>query len=89
MAVSFANDVSALFTARHIQCMKTYFVYLDDYKYMSDAASDNDFADHANARKVYARLVGTITPRMPRGGPYWPQEQLDLFQTWMTDGFQP
>jgi hypothetical protein len=89
MPVSFAKDISHLFRAGDIQCMKNYFVYLDDYSYMSDAASDADFADHANARRVHARLVGTITPRMPQGGPYWPQEQLDLFQTWMTDGFLP
>ncbi len=89
MAVSFAKDIAPLFRARDIQCMKNYFVYLDDYSYMSDAASDADFSDHANARSVYARLVGTVTPRMPQGGPYWPQEQLDQFQSWMTGGFQP
>ncbi len=64
------------------------FVYLDDYGYMSDAVGDANFPDHANSRTVYAHLVGTIAPRMPLHGPFWPQAQLDLFQTWMTDGFQ-
>jgi hypothetical protein len=89
MPVSFAKDISPLFRARDIQCMKNYFVLLNDYGCMSDATGDDDFSDHANARRVYARLTGTITPQMPQGGPFWQQAQLDLFDTWMTDGVQP
>jgi hypothetical protein len=54
---------------------------------MSDATGNETFADHANARDVYARLAGTETPRMPMGGPYWIDAQLQLFEQWMIDGF--
>lgn len=64
-------------------------VYLDDYHYMSDPSGDSSYADHANARHVYARLTGTETPRMPQGGPFWTTQQLDTFQSWMTGGFLP
>jgi hypothetical protein len=87
MPVSFALDVLPLFSARDIACMQRFDVRLNDYDYMSDQAGDGSFADHANARDVYARLVGTTTPRMPMGGPYWSEAQLQLFDQWMTDGF--
>lgn len=89
MAISFEDDISPMFSARDIQCMKRYFVLLDDYTFMSDPTGDSNFTDHASARTVYARLVGTFTPQMPLGGPFWSQSQLDLFQSWMTDDFQP
>jgi hypothetical protein len=89
MQVSFSNDISHLFLARDLQCMSRQFVYLDDYNFMSDPSGDKNFADHSNARTVQAYLLGTMTPRMPLGGPYWPQEHLDLYQSWITNGFQP
>jgi hypothetical protein len=51
--------------------MQRFGVSLKDYDHMSDQAGNASFADHANARKVYTRLVGTKTPQMPMGGPYW------------------
>jgi len=32
-------------------------------------------------------LTGVATPRMPLGGPFWPDAQLQLFDQWMSDGF--
>ncbi|MCF3973985.1 hypothetical protein L1965_09940 [Paracoccus sp. EGI L200073] len=69
-------------------------VKLDDYTWMSDPAggtlgSCNNFADHMNARTVYAKLTGTCQPQMPLGGTAWDQSDLDLFDQWMTDGFKP
>lgn len=55
-------------------------VKLDSYPYMSTPA---------NAQAVYDYLAGTATPRMPMGGPYWSPAQLQLFNTWMTTGYQP
>jgi hypothetical protein len=26
---------------------------------------------------------------MPPGGPFWPQDKIDLFTKWMSDGYQP
>ncbi len=87
--VSFAKQIKGLFTARDISCMNGFGVNLDDYGYMGDPTADPSYADHANARHVYARLTGTEKPRMPKGGPYWTQDKLDLYQQWMQGGFQP
>ncbi len=87
--VSFANDVAPLFRATDLTCMARFGVSLDDYGYMSDPTGDDTFADHANARSVYAHLTGDTTPQMPMGGPYWPAAQLQLFAQWMKDGFLP
>jgi hypothetical protein len=87
MPVSFAAEIAPLFNAHDVACMKRRGVNLHDYSYMSDAASDGTFLDHANARDVLARLTGDEQPQMPMGGPYWPQSQIDTFKQWLTDGF--
>ena len=69
--------------------MNRFAVSLSDYSYMSDPGGNATFPDHANARNVHARLTGDATPRMPMGGPYWPDQQIQLFAQWMTDGFLP
>jgi hypothetical protein len=95
MAVSFARDILPLFRAKDIEHMEPLGVPLDDYAYMSDPAGDATFADHANARNVFANVSPTPNPpnppdppAMPPGGPYWSAEQLRLYNQWMTDGFQ-
>jgi hypothetical protein len=81
MPVSFNNDIKPLFRPIDVEHMKRYKVVLDDYAFMSDVASD-----HANARAV----LNTLTEKkMPPGGPFWPQDRLDLFAKWMSDGYQP
>jgi hypothetical protein len=87
--VSFAADIKPLFSSGDIGCMSGQGVYLDDYQYMSDPAGDSNYADHASARHVYARLTGTETPRMPKGGPFWTTPKLETFKSWMTGGFLP
>jgi hypothetical protein len=87
MSASFANDIAHLFNSRDLSCMARLGVHLDDYSYMSDPSSDGAFADHANARDVYAHLTGDKEPRMPLGGPYWSAAQLQLYAQWMMDGF--
>jgi len=89
MPVSFQNDILPLFRRIDINHMKPMGVLLDDYGYMSDPAGDSTYADHANARGVNCYLTGECQPQMPLGGPYWTPDQLQLFQQWMTDGFQP
>lgn len=84
MPVSFANDIKPLFRPVDIAHMKPFGVDLDLYDYMSNPAGG-----HANATAVFDFLTGTRAPRMPPGGPYWSQPQLDLYQQWMADGFQP
>ncbi len=88
MPASFAADIRPLFTARDISCMARFRVALDDHGYMSAAAGDDQFPDHANARNVLAHLNGDRPPRMPMGGPLWTQAQLDLYGQWMAGGFQ-
>ena len=87
MSVSFANDLLPLFTEGDVDCMSGMGVELSDYGYMSDATGDETFADHTNARHVYAHLSGDRRPRMPMGGPYWTDARLQLFEQWMSGGF--
>lgn len=88
MAVSFAVDILPLFRSIDIQHMGRRGVHLDQFAYMSDPARDGTYADHANGRAVYCYLTGDCTPRMPPGGPFWSPAQLELYDQWMTDGFQ-
>lgn len=81
MSVSFAKDIKPLFREMDVDHMEPLGVSLDDYKYMSDAAGD-----HANAKAVLDTLKEQT---MPPGGPFWTQEQLDLFSKWMADGYLP
>jgi len=84
MAVSFAKDIKPLFQPIDVEHMQPHGVLLDDYAYMSDPGDD-----HQNATDVGDFLTGKKKPRMPLGGPFWSQQQLDLYTQWMTDGFQP
>lgn len=85
--VSFIQDIAPLFNARDVTCMAHFGVHLKDPDYMRDAAGNDRFPDHGNARDVYARLTGNATPRMPMGGPFWDDAQLQLFNQWVIDGF--
>ncbi len=86
MARSFAKDIKPLFRQKDVDCMSGMGVALADYGYMSKADGDGAFADHANARNVYCHLIpDACNPRMPMGGPYWSQGQLDLFKEWMAE----
>ena len=42
--------------------------------------------DYANATAVFDTLKNQT---MPPGGPFWPQDKVDLFAQWMSDGYQP
>lgn len=87
--LSFATDIVPMFRPGDVQCMNGFGVSLADYAYMSDAAADAMYKDHANARHVLGRLEGTETPRMPKGGPFWNAVKLDKFKQWMDEGYQP
>jgi hypothetical protein len=91
MAGSFQTDVLPLFTQPSIKHMNRIGVKLDDFGYMSDAAGDSDYPDHANARHVYARLDGTEQPQMPPGGPFWDDDMLKTLSAWMNvaPAFEP
>ena len=84
--VSFAKDIRPLFRPIDIAHMKPFGVKLDDYNYISDPANN-----HHNAAQVQDNLSpqNGDAPAMPPGGPYWTPEQLALFATWRTDGYQP
>ncbi|HEY9085389.1 MAG TPA: hypothetical protein VIN40_05570 [Candidatus Tyrphobacter sp.] len=69
-----------MFRQVDIEHMKPMGVALDDYKYMSD---------DMNAQAVYEFLTGKQEPKMPPGGPYWGQGQLDLLHAWMMGGRKP
>ncbi|AHX13384.1 hypothetical protein CH75_09315 [Dyella jiangningensis] len=84
MTISFAKDISLLFTDRDAHCMGGMGVHLREYDYMANPTGDAIFPDYANARHVLARLNGTETPRMPPGGTPWTDDQIALFESWMT-----
>jgi hypothetical protein len=79
--VSFAADIKPLFRPIDIDHMQDLGYSLDDYTFMSDA-TDN----HANATSVYETLKKR---RMPPGGPFWSDAQLDLYSRWMSGGYKP
>jgi hypothetical protein len=82
--VSFATDILPLFRAIDIAHMQPAGVLLNQYSYMSNPANN-----HQNATTVQAYLTGAKQPRMPPGGPFWTQQQLDLYAQWMSDGYLP
>jgi hypothetical protein len=86
--VSFATDIVPLFRPMDIQCMRGQGdgVFLADYTYMSAKNSSGAFV-HANMVLDY--LKGDQIPRMPFGGPYWSDDSLNLFQSWIDGGCQP
>jgi hypothetical protein len=79
--ISFEKDIKPLFRTIDVEHMKRGDVLLDDYAYMSDASRG-----YANAKAV---LDTVKNQTMPPGGPFWPQDKVDLFAKWMTDGYKP
>ena len=88
-SVSFKQQIVPLFSSQDVNCMNPKGVHLTNYAYMSNPAGDDTYSDHANANHVYAHLTGDEAPQMPLGGPYWSQDDLNLFNQWMQDGYQP
>jgi hypothetical protein len=84
MAVSFATNVVPMFTQMDIQHMNQQGIHLDQYEYMSDS-TDN----HANANAVYQEVSSGAMPPSWSGEKPWTKEMVQLFQQWMTDGYQP
>jgi len=84
MPVSFAAEIRPLFRPIDVEHMKPLGVVLDDYAYMSDPADD-----HKHATDVGDYLTGNKKPKMPLGGPFWSEQQLQLYAKWMSDGYQP
>jgi len=80
---TFYQDILPLFTELDVACMRGRDVFLASYKYMSD----EDNADQV-LRKLKPQPGGNDDRRMPLGGPYWSQDNLDLFQQWIDTGRQ-
>lgn len=86
---SYINDIYPLLKDQ-ADCMIARGWMLDRPEFMCDPTGGHGFADHYHARKTYDRL-STDNPlkKMPKGGPFWREDQLALFQSWMEEGFQP
>jgi hypothetical protein len=91
MAVSFDAEIKVLFRNRDQNCMASpnFRMDLRNYAFMSDPAGNDEFSDHANARRVHKALLPEADPRMPLDGAFWSDEQIGLFEKWMDDGFAP
>jgi len=76
---TYYQDILPLFTPLDIDCMRGRGVYLASYGYMKD---------EGNANEVLSMLQPDADPRMPYGGPYWSQDNLDLLQQWINTGRQ-
>jgi hypothetical protein len=85
MTTSFGNDILPMFRPGDIACMTPKGVRLGDASWVCDPAGNDDFPDHANARRVFAALSSGFMPP----GHRWSQDSLDLYASWMGDGFQP
>jgi hypothetical protein len=74
--VSFANDIKVLFTD----------IDVDHMSWFCDLRSYDDVK--ANADDIYNRLQGIGGKRMPPPPAQgWPQANIDLFKTWMDQGY--
>ncbi len=76
-SISFENDIRPLFREIDMDHMRGFDVFLGDYDYMSK---------RENAVMVRDFLSGQRQPQMPPGGPFWPQEHLDLLERWIVAG---
>jgi hypothetical protein len=85
MTMSFATDILRLFRPGDIGCMAPRGVFIGSAEWMCDPAAGGGYPDHGNARRVYSALARGVMPP----GQKWPQDRLDTFQSWMTDGFNP
>lgn len=84
MTTSYGTDVLPMFRPGDIACMTPKDVDLGDAAWMCDPVVNDDFADDANARSMFAALSsGFMAP-----GHSWSQDRLDIYSSWMTDGFQ-
>jgi hypothetical protein len=85
MATSFAADILPKFRPGDIGCMSPKGIHIGSAEWMCDPAAGNGYPDHGNARRVHSALARGIMPP----GHKWPQEWIDGFECWMTDGFNP
>jgi hypothetical protein len=85
MVTSFATDILPKFRIGDIGCMSPKGILIGSAEWMCDSAGGDGFFDHANARRVYAALSQGLMPP----GNKWPQEWIDTYKCWMTDGFNP
>lgn len=85
MASTFAEDILPKFRGIDQGCMAPKGVLLGSAEWMCDPAGNDEFADHANARRVYGALSTGFMPP----GHKWSRDWLDSFDSWMTDGFKP
>lgn len=84
MAVSFASNIMPMFTQMDIDHMSKHGIHLEQYEYMSDS-TDN----YANASAVYQTVSSGAMPPSYSGEKAWTEEMVQLFQQWMSDGYQP
>jgi hypothetical protein len=81
---SYAQAIRPKFRPGDVNCMARRGVNLADPAWMCDAAGNDAFPDHANARRVFDALsAGEMPPDAP-----WPQDWLSQYQGWMAGGFQ-
>jgi hypothetical protein len=82
---SFESDILPLFKndMQSVECMLNFDVLLLDYDWFKEN-------NNRNANRVYNKLKPEAgAGRMPLGGPYWPDEQIVLFKSWIDNDCPP
>jgi hypothetical protein len=83
--LSFAADIRPKFRPRDVNCMARRHINLSNTTWMCDATGNDDYHDHANARRVFAALTqGAMPP-----DDAWSQAWLSSYKSWMETGFLP
>jgi hypothetical protein len=85
MAKSFATDILPMFKPGDIGCMAPRGILIGSADWMCDPTAGNGYPDHGNARRVHSALSRGVMPPNRK----WPQDWIDTYNAWMTDGFNP
>jgi hypothetical protein len=83
LATTFTQHIRPMFRPQDIACMTKAGVLLADAAWMCDPSGNHGFADHGNARHVYAALQKGVMPPDNK----WSKAWLDTFANWMNEGF--
>jgi hypothetical protein len=95
--ISYSSQIQPIFNQScscHLATPPQNNMNLSSYATLMAVPPDPQAPDHApvvipgepDSSYLYRELTGDITPRMPFGGPYLTDEQINLFRQWIEQG---